>query len=59
MYRDGNKDGPLAVQVYFANKQEEPPLPNAEYKRLIVDGAMFWHLPEDYIGELEKIEVDQ
>jgi len=34
-----------------------PPLPNADYKRLIVEGARFWHLPDDYVREMETIEV--
>ncbi len=55
--RDGNESDPLAVWVYFAIPQPNPPLPNEEYKRLIVEGARFWHLPEDYISQLEQIEV--
>ncbi len=55
--RDGNDDAPLVAWVYFAIRQNNPRRPNAEYKRLIVDGARFWRLPEDYIRELEEIEV--
>jgi gamma-glutamylcyclotransferase (GGCT)/AIG2-like uncharacterized protein YtfP len=54
---DGDPKRPLLAWIYFATREEKPPLPNAEYKRLIVDGARFWHLPDDYISELEKIEV--
>jgi hypothetical protein len=57
VYRDGNDDAPLLPLVYFAIKQNNPPRPNAECKGLIVDGARYWHLPEDYIRELEEIEV--
>jgi gamma-glutamylcyclotransferase (GGCT)/AIG2-like uncharacterized protein YtfP len=57
VYRDGNDDAPLVALVYFAIRQNNPPRPNTEYKRLIVDGARYWHLPEDYIRELEQIEV--
>jgi len=57
VYRDGNDDAPLVALVYFAIQQNNPPQPNAEYKRLIVDGARNWHLPEDYIRELEQIEA--
>jgi len=57
VYRDGNDDAPLLALVYFAIPQNNPPRPNAEYKRLIVDGARHWHLPVDYILELEQIEV--
>jgi hypothetical protein len=42
---------------YFAVPQENPPLPNQEYKDLILNGARHWELPADYITELEKIQV--
>lgn len=48
---------PLNVSIYFAVKQENPPLPNAEYKNLIVGGAKFWQLPLAYIQELDQIIV--
>lgn len=54
---DGHEKQPLIVWAYFANRQPNPPLPNAEYKELILSGARYWHLPEDYIRELEQIEV--
>lgn len=57
VYTDGTTEKPLLVSVYIANKQENPPLPSNEYKTLIVNGAKFWHLPEDYIKELEQIKV--
>jgi gamma-glutamylcyclotransferase (GGCT)/AIG2-like uncharacterized protein YtfP len=57
VYRDGNEDDPLLVSVYFAIQQPNPPLPNDNYKRLIVGGARYWHLPDAYIQELERIEV--
>jgi gamma-glutamylcyclotransferase (GGCT)/AIG2-like uncharacterized protein YtfP len=49
VYEEGNIEKPLSVTIYIANKQENPPPPNNDYKRLIVEGAKFWHLPEDYI----------
>jgi gamma-glutamylcyclotransferase (GGCT)/AIG2-like uncharacterized protein YtfP len=57
VYSDGNEQRPLSVFIYFAERQENPSLPNAEYKRLIVEGARYWHLPDAYIQELEQIEV--
>lgn len=58
VFAEGDKEKPLLVSMYIANKQEKPPLPNAEYKRLIVEGAKYWHIPEDYIRQLENnIEV--
>ena len=37
--------------------QPNPPLPNAVYKTLILTGGRHGHLPEEYIRELEQIEV--
>ena len=54
---DGDAEKPLAAVIYIAQKENQPPLPNAEYKALIVEGAKFWHLPPHYVAELEKIEV--
>jgi hypothetical protein len=50
-------DRSMAVYAYFAHPETNPPGPNAEYKRLIVEGAKFWHLPTDYVTELERIEI--
>lgn len=52
---DGRDDKPLTVWIYFANPQPNPPLPNIEYKRLIVEGAKHWCLPAAYITRLEQI----
>lgn len=57
VYRDDTEDSPLSTHVYFAIRQDSPPPPNEEYKKLIVDGAKFWHLPDEYIRRLESIEV--
>ena len=46
-----------AVSIYFADPQVDPPLPNAEYKGLILGGARHWRLPSGYLRELEAIEV--
>lgn len=44
--------------VYFGEPQETPPpLPNQEYKDLILGGARQWGLPEAYVRQLEAIEV--
>jgi hypothetical protein len=40
-----------------ATRNPNPPLPNADYKTLLVEGADYWHLPKEYIAELEQIEV--
>lgn len=54
---DGKK--PLIVSTYFAIKEPSPPLPSKEYMRQIVEGAKYWHIPSNYIEELEKIEVEE
>jgi gamma-glutamylcyclotransferase (GGCT)/AIG2-like uncharacterized protein YtfP len=56
VFSDG-EDKPVLVSIYFAEKQKNPPLPSAEYKQLIVEGAKHWKLPQEYIGELEKIRI--
>ena len=57
VFLDGEDQRPLTVSAYFGDPQPNPPLPNAAYKNLILAGARHWHLPEDYIGELEQIAV--
>lgn len=54
---DGDQRQPLTVCSYFGDPQPAPPLPNQEYKQLIVSGARHWHLPEEYVRDLEAIEV--
>jgi len=57
VFSDGDSNKPLVTWIYIAQRQENPPLPSAAYKKLIVEGAKFWHLPPHYIAELEKIET--
>lgn len=57
VFQDGDETKPLNVEIYFAVPQENSPLPNQEYKDLIMCGARYWNLPADYIAELEKIRV--
>jgi hypothetical protein len=45
------------VLVYIAPKEEHVPLPNAEYKRLMIEGARHWRLPPEYLTMLEQIEI--
>jgi hypothetical protein len=54
---DGEDQRPLTVSAYFGDPQLDPPLPNAAYKNLMLTGARHWHLPLEYIRELEQIEV--
>lgn len=55
--RDGDEKSPLLVWIYLANREPDPPRPNSAYKGLIVDGAVFWHLPSDYIEKLRQIAI--
>lgn len=57
VFTDGEVQRPLTVSAYFGDPQPNPPLPNAAYKSLILAGARHWHLAEEYIRELEQIEV--
>jgi gamma-glutamylcyclotransferase len=57
VFLDGNDQRPLKVSVYSGDPQPNPPLPNVAYKNLILTGARHWNLPEEYIHELEQIEV--
>ncbi len=59
VFGDGKKKNPFEVAVYFANRQDKPPLPNQAYKDLILAGAKHWHLPDEYIENvLEPIKVE-
>lgn len=57
VFLDGADHRPLTVSAYFGYPQRNPPFPNAAYKDLILTGARHWHLPGEYISELEQIEV--
>jgi gamma-glutamylcyclotransferase (GGCT)/AIG2-like uncharacterized protein YtfP len=48
---------PMEVLAYIASREDGVPLPNPEYKRLILAGARHWRLPPDYCAMLERIEV--
>lgn len=56
---DGDQQRQLTACSYFGDPQSNPPLPNQEYKQLIVSGARHWHLPDGYIRDLEAIEVSE
>ena len=55
---EGKGDRPLRVTFYVVRERTSSPLkPSQKYKRLMVDGARNWRLPEEYVRELERIEV--
>jgi gamma-glutamylcyclotransferase (GGCT)/AIG2-like uncharacterized protein YtfP len=50
---------PIDVLVYVAEIERPVPLPSAEYKRLILQGATHWQLPASYLAMLEAIDAAQ
>jgi gamma-glutamylcyclotransferase len=54
---NGEDQQPRAAFIYFGEPQSNPPLPNIGYKNLILSGARHRHLPDEYVRELEAIEV--
>jgi gamma-glutamylcyclotransferase len=52
---DGSR--PIEALVYVAEIEKNVPLPNAEYKRIILEGAKHWQLPASYRAMLEAIEA--
>lgn len=48
---------PIDALVYVAAIESNVPLPNAEYKRLILAGAKHWGLPSAYLAMLEAIQA--
>ena len=57
IFMNGDDNQPTNVMSYFGEPQENPPPPNSKYKNLLVSGALRWHLPDEYIRQLESIEV--
>ena len=55
----GDGGRPVEAWVYIAEKEDCPPLPNALYKKLILEGARAWELPQAYINMLEEIEATE
>lgn len=58
VWREGDAKRPLLVSLYRGHPQPNPPLPDHEYKNLIVTGARHWQLPADYIQGLESIQTE-
>ena len=57
VFRSGDGRHSLAVLTYIAEREDNAPLPNPEYKRLIIEGARHWNVPESYRLMLEEIHV--
>lgn len=59
VYDEGDENKPLTVYTYdVVEKSEDTIPPNQEYKSLIVNGANYWKLPEDYIRQLINISTN-
>ena len=48
---------PVQALVYVAEIESNVPHPNAEYRRLMVEGAKHWQLPATYQTLLEALQV--
>lgn len=59
VFLDGDVERPVTAQTYFAKREPNPPPPNQAYKDLILFAARHWHLPADYIAELEASAVTE
>ena len=57
VFADANRDKPMTVWTYEVIDKSEVFKPNDEYKALLVEGARYWHLPDDYIEVLAGLEV--
>jgi hypothetical protein len=57
VWREGDAKRLLLVALYRGHPQLDPPLPDCDYKSLIVEDARHWQLPSHYIQELEAIQT--
>ena len=57
VYSMNGNQASLKVMVYVAPEEAEVPLPTLEYKRLMLEGARHWRLPDEYCLMLERIEA--
>jgi len=58
VWHEGDENRPLLATIYRGHPQPNPPLPDWDYKNLIVTGARHWKLPPYYIQELEAIRIE-
>lgn len=57
VYALGDGTQPLLVLIYLTEIETNVPRSNAEYKRLILEGARHWSLPASYLALLEAIQA--
>lgn len=53
----GDGTQPIEALVYVAQVEKNVPPPNAEYKRLMIEGGKHWKLPANYLAALEALET--
>jgi gamma-glutamylcyclotransferase (GGCT)/AIG2-like uncharacterized protein YtfP len=58
VYPREDGESPFDALVYVAPVEDNVPRPNAEYRRLIIEGAKHWNLPASYLVLLDAIPVD-
>jgi gamma-glutamylcyclotransferase (GGCT)/AIG2-like uncharacterized protein YtfP len=58
IYPREGRASPVDALVYVAAIEDNVPRPNAEYRRLIIEGAKHWELPASYLLRLETIPVN-
>lgn len=49
----------MEALIYIAPKEDNAPLPNTEYKQLMLEGALYWRLPHPYCVMLENIAAQE
>jgi cation transport regulator ChaC len=58
VHPDGDRAQRIKAATYVVVTKENPcPKPSPAYKEHLVNGAIQWGLPEDYIARLRKIET--
>lgn len=57
VWRDGHEHDSLLVWLYLARRKQHGPMPSSVYKGVLVHAAQFWHLPANYVEELQRIEA--
>lgn len=59
VFARGDGTRPLEALVYIAKIEKDVPPPNAEYKRLMIEGGRHWNLPAHYLAALEALETSE
>jgi len=57
VFEEGQQNNPIKVFAYFVQSKGGPYKTDLKYKKLLVTGAKFWGLPEEYIETLKQIET--